>query len=518
MTEGVGRSPGRPGATPKSGSARVLRRGGAGWRETGASPPSRKNAPLSNLDLRHSADHQQGVALSPRFRHAVRLLQMSSIDFATTVQDVLGKNPFLELDGDGEFGEPAERNAGDDAEAGGSELALDPDRDLWASDIGAQRPVAASGDGDALDLVATEQTLYACLHGQLNVLPLDWRDLVAARIVVESLDADGYLRTPLEELADRPHVSELVPPATLDELRIGLCRVQALEPSGVGARSVGECLQLQLTLIECPQLRAMAGVVVRDHLGALARRDLTGIAQALQVRPERAQAVCDRIRRLDPRPGWRFDSGQSPYIVPDVVVRKVRREWQVQLNPAAVPRLRLNQVYADLFQRHRMAAHAEMAGQLQEARWTLRNLAQRFSTIVDVAQAIVRRQRFFFDYGPMAMKPLSLREIADEIGAHESTVSRVTNGKYMATPNGVLELKYFFSRAMPSAGNGACSGTAIRSLIHDMIAAEPPAAPVSDAELARELARQGLTVARRTVTKYRQLLRIEPAERRRRMG
>jgi RNA polymerase sigma-54 factor len=204
-------------------------------------------------------------------------------------------------------------------------------------------------------------------------------------------------------------------------------------------------------------------------------------------------------------------------VVPDVIVRKVQGRWTVQLNAAVVPRLRLNQVYAELFQRHRSPANAEMAGHLQEARWTLRNVEQRFSTILSVAEAVVRRQRHFLEYGPMAMRPLCLREIADEVGIHESTVSRVTNNKYMATPIGVFELKYFFSRAMVGTNGAACSGTAIRGLIKDIIATEQPESPLSDAEITRQLAQQGLVVARRTVTKYRQMLKIDAVDRRRRL-
>jgi RNA polymerase sigma-54 factor len=250
----------------------------------------------------------------------------------------------------------------------------------------------------------------------------------------------------------------------------------------------------------------------------MAARDVNGLAHALGETPHRIEAVCDRIRRLDPRPGWRIGSSQVNYVVPDVLVKRVRGQWTVQLNPAVVPPVRLNRLYAELFQRHRSPQDREMAGHLQDARWTLRNVEQRFSTILDVATAIVKRQRHFLEFGSMAMKPLGLKEIADEVGIHESTVSRVTNNKYMATPLGVFELKYFFSRAMVSANGKACSGIAIRGLIQDIIDAEDGANPVSDAEITRQLAQQGLVIARRTVTKYRQMLHIESVERRRRHG
>jgi RNA polymerase sigma-54 factor len=280
---------------------------------------------------------------------------------------------------------------------------------------------------------------------------------------------------------------------------------------------------LQLGAIECEDQRALARSIVDERLDQLAGRDINGLARAMSRSPAVIEAVCDRIRRLDPRPGWRFGSTGAQYLTPDVIVRKVRGEWTVSLNPVIAPKVRLNKVCAEMFQRHRTAhagegANSEMSAHLQEARWTLRNIEQRFATILSVAQEIVKRQKHFFEYGSMAMKPMGLRDVANEVGIHESTVSRVTNNKYMATPMGVFELKYFFSRAMATRSGSTCSGTAIRGLIRDMIDAEKSDAPLSDAEIARQLARQGLVVARRTVTKYRQLLKIEAVERRRRHG
>ena len=473
---------------------------------------------MSSLELR--ADHRQTQTLSPRLQHAVRLLQMSSLDFAAIVRNKLGENPFLEEE------EPAEPGStlvaetgvpGADGDGGEASVSMDPadgdDRALWQADHAGLVRRAEDGDLSAMDMMAVETTLQMHLHGQLNVLPLLPRDLMLARTLVESLDDDGYLRTPLEELAQ---IAPLDPPATIEEMQIALRRVQSLDPPGVGARSVAECLRLQLPAIECPQMRALAKAIVEEHLPALAARDVTALASRLGASASRVKQACERIRRLDPRPGWRFGSANITYVIPDVVVKKRRNQWTVQLNPAVVPRIRLNRVYAELFQRHRRTENAEMAGHLEDARWTLRNVEQRFSTILDVAGAIVRRQRHFLDYGPMAMKPLLLREIAQECGIHESTVSRVTNNKYMATPVGVFELKYFFSRAIVSSNGSACSGTAIRGLIKDIIEAESPGRPLSDAEIRRQLVGQGLNVARRTVTKYRQMLSIESVERRRR--
>ncbi len=490
---------------------------------------------MNSLDLR--ADHRQTQTLSPRLQHAVRLLQMSSLDFAAMLRDTLGRNPFLETD-EGDEATIDDAADGGAAEGVGAEPALDDDwpgsgvavdassavdsgdeaandRDLWQVDNGAGQRHSEDGEATAMELVAAETSLASHLHGQLNLLPLPLRDLALAHAVVDSLDDDGYLRTPLDDLIV---VTALDPAATPQEMQIALKRVQSLDPAGVGARSVAECLQLQLPSIACAESRALASTIVSEHLQSLASRDIAGMARRLDCPAARVEQVCDRIRHLDPRPGWRWGSSQVAYVVPDVVAKKLRGQWTVQLNPAVVPRLRLNQVYARLFQRHRALHDAELGAHLQEARWTLRNVEQRFATILDVAQAIVKRQRAFLDYGAMAMKPLGLREIADELGIHESTVSRVTNNKYIATPIGVYELKYFFSRAMISANGSACSGTANRGLIKDIIEAERPDSPLSDADITRQLGEQGLVVARRTVTKYRQLLKIEAVERRRRHG
>jgi RNA polymerase sigma-54 factor len=471
-------------------------------------------------------EHRQHQTLSPRLQRAVRLLQLSSLDFAQEVHDALGNNPFLEneeSEAENALEQPMQEEESISAAAFAEPALTEPIQSLQ-SDIDGERE---SWQGDSfsssnrrnddsdlgpIDLRAADVSLSDHLHSQLNVLPLPERDLALARAIVDSLDDDGYLRFELPELGN---IAGLTPPASAEELQIALNRVQALEPQGVGARSVGECLMLQLSAIESTEMRELSRRIVGEHLDGLAAKDIAGLARSLGCPASEIEAAADCIRRLDPRPGWRFGASHIQYVTPDVIVKKVRGNWTASLNPAIVPRVKLNNVYAEMFQRNRNAQHAELAAQLQEARWTVSNVEQRFATILSVAQAIVKRQRHFLEYGALAMKPLGLREIADEVGLHESTVSRVTNNKYMATPLGVFELKYFFSRAMTTASGGACSATAIRGLIKDMIAGEDPAAPLSDAEIARQLARQGLVVARRTVTKYRQILRIEAVERRR---
>lgn len=472
---------------------------------------------MAFLSLRATQSQSQQHAMSPRLQQAVRLLQLSSLDFAQAVQDALGRNPFLESE---DLAEPAAAQGGyDDAalssEAGDPAPAAAPEAPapVWQAETYSPTRSTGEGNATAMDFVAAPTSLAQHLHGQLNVLPLAERDRVLAKAIVESLDDDGYLRSPMEELARLPG---LEPQASTEELQIAIRLVQSLEPAGAGARSLTECLLLQLPAQPGNPVRALAREIVLDHLQCLTSRDCRPLAAALGAPEQDVEAACRQIRRLDPRPGLRFGGAPTQYVTPDILVRKVRGQWTAQLNPGIVPKVRVNDLYAELFRSHRSAEDGDLAAHLREARWTVRNVEQRFSTILSVAQSILRRQKHFLDYGELALKPLALREIADEVGVHESTVSRVTNNKYMATPQGVFELKYFFSRPLPTASGGECSPMAVRGVVRDLISAENPAAPLSDAEIARLLARQGLMVARRTVTKYRQQLHIEAVDRRRR--
>ena len=469
------------------------------------------------------AQNRQQHTVTPRLQHAVRLLQLSSLDFAQEVQDAMGRNPFLEVeDSPHDVARVDSAAGGDDADPrgidldAGSPMADAPyERDSWQQTSSSVRQQNHEGDIGALDLIPADVGLRQHLRSQINVLPLDERDHALACAIVESLDDDGYLRISLDELSQ---ASGMSPPVEDVELQIALRRVQSFDPAGVGARNVSECLLLQMDAIECPKERALASAIVVEQLDRLAQHDVNGLARLLKRTPLEIEAACERIRHLNPRPGWNVEPTATQYITPDVIVRKIRGRWTATLNRAVVPRVKLNQEYAALFKEHRDAQHGELAQHLQEARWTVKNVQQRFSTILTVADAILKRQHHFLEFGPMAMKPLGLREIAEELGLHESTVSRVTNNKFMATPVGVFELKYFFSREMATASGGACSATAIRGVIKGMIEAENANDPLSDAHIARLLARQGLQVARRTVTKYRQLLKVASVERRRRFS
>lgn len=468
-------------------------------------------------------NHRQHHSVTPRLQHAVRLLQLSSLDFAQEVHDAMGRNPFLEVeDSPHDAARIDDGQGGGDSDLRGIDLeAMAPvadapyERDSWQQSSSSVRTQGSESDIGSLDLIAAEIGMRQHLRTQINVLPLSRRDHALACAVIESLDDDGYLRVELDEIAV---TSGMVPAVDDAEMQIALKRVQSLDPAGVGARSVSECLVLQLPAIADEQQRQLAHLIVTEHLDRLAQHDVNGLARILKRGAAEVEAVCERIRHLSPRPGWNVEPTATQFITPDVLVRKVRGRWTATLNRAVVPRVKLNQTYASMFQAHRNGKHGELAQHLQEARWTVKNVQQRFSTILMVAEAILKRQQHFLEFGPMAMKPLGLREIAAELGLHESTVSRVTNNKYMATPVGVFELKYFFSREMATASGGACSATAIRGVIKGMIEAENPAKPLSDAQIARLLVRQGLQVARRTVTKYRQLLKVPSVERRRRFA
>ena len=345
----------------------------------------------------------------------------------------------------------------------GSDSDAPYERESWAPGVQQSPPQRGDSDISALDLVAADVGLRPHLRSQINVLPLSARDHALACLVVESLDDDGYLRTDLEELAG---VSDLDPAVEPEEMQIALKRVQSLDP--VRCRRA-QRLRVPATAARMHRgseaQRELARRIVCDHLDRLAQHDVGALAKALGSTPAAIEAACDRIRHFDPRPGWRLGASDTHFVTPDVIVKKVRGRWTATLNRSVVPRVKLNQTYASMFQEHRDAKHGELAAHLQEARWTVRNVQQRFSTILLVAEAILKRQHHFLEFGPMAMKPLGLREIAEELGLHESTVSRVTNNKYMATPAGVFELKYFFSREMSTASGGACSAIAIRGVI-----------------------------------------------------
>jgi RNA polymerase sigma-54 factor len=467
----------------------------------------------------------QHLALTPQLQQSIKLLQMSTVDMEQEIERYLLENPLLERDDDsgtegftaqhddpGEHGEssgqPAEqereREADDDAQPG----AVDVDDDRWTSDAGTFSGAGRDedDDGEGRDVQAAITSLRDHLVWQLGMTQLLERDRNLVRFLIEALDEDGYLATPLSELLETlPDEYEV----ELEELDIALRHIQSFDPTGVGARNPRECLALQLKALPEGSERNLALLIVEHHLELLAARDFAKIRRLAGCDDDALRAAHTLITSLDPRPGARFTTIETRYIVPDVIVRKLKGKWTAYINPDAFPRLRINRLYAEILGRQRRG-ESSMGGQLQEARWLIKNVQQRFDTILRVTQAIVERQRQFFEHGEVAMRPLVLREIADLLGLHESTVSRVTSQKFMATPRGIFELKYFFGSHVSTDSGGACSATAIRALIRQLIGAEDGKKPLSDSQLSEILGQQGIVVARRTVAKYRESLNIPP--------
>jgi RNA polymerase sigma-54 factor len=440
---------------------------------------------------------KQQLTLTPRLQQSVKLLQLSALECVQELHQAIAQNPFLEeaadtADGRAQ-GEEADETTGEDLDfpgTGGGSFGEDgPDWTEWT---------------------ASPSSLRDQLREQLLLLGLTERDYALANLVVDALDDDGFLRQRLAELA--PMAPDIAPGDLETALRI----VQTLEPTGIAARDLSECLCLQLNALapDTPG-RALALQVAQDKLEQVAARDYERLQEALGCTEAELRIALDLIRSLDPRPGSKLGSFEPRAIVPDVIVRKDKKRWVVSINSAIYPRIRVNQQYAEQFRQVREGETALLAQHLQEARWLVRNLEQRFLTIQRVAEAVVTRQRNFFEYGDLAMRPLTLREIADELGLHESTVSRATSHKYMATPRGVVAFKRFFSRQLATTSGGSCSATAIRALLREFIAAEDRRNPLSDVQLTELLADRGVKVARRTVTKYRRSMQLPAVDFRR---
>jgi RNA polymerase sigma-54 factor len=432
-------------------------------------------------------------------QQSVKLLQLSALDCVQELNQAMALNPFLE-----EVTEVADAASANDES---SEEAIDQDFDYAESGSSLN---GADELPDWTEWTVPPSSLRDSLKEQLLLLGLSERAYALANLIVDALDEDGFLRQPLDKL-----LSEDVDVAP-EELPMALRIVQSLEPSGIAARDLGECLSLQLQALDFSLPgHVLALEITRDKLDMMAARDHAPLRAALSCTEEQLQVAFELIRSLDPRPGSKVGTFEPRAIVPDVIVRKDKKRWVVNINAAIYPRIRVNQQYADCLRRARAADSAPLAQHLQEARWLVRNLEQRFLTIQRVAEAVVARQRNFFEYGDLAMRPLTLREIASELDLHESTVSRATSHKYMATPRGVVSFKRFFSRQLATVSGGSCSATAIRALMREFIAAEDRKHPLSDVQLTELLTDRGVKVARRTVTKYRRSMQLPAVEARR---
>ncbi len=458
----------------------------------------------------------QHLALTPQLQQSIRLLQLSTIELEQELEKYLQDNPLLEREEDEYAAPPVSSDTPEsthDNERNESEAPETPpaaDEESWLGEESGSYASASGSfdddDSDFQDVQAATTSLREHLSWQLGLMNLPDRDRTLVQCLIDALDDDGYMSQSLEELAESlPPELEIEP----EELQIALKHLQCFDPTGVGARNAQECLALQLQALPADETQILALKIVREHLDLLAGRDFVKIKKLLGCDDDALRDAQTLIRSLNPRPGSQYAALDARYITPDDVVRKIRGQWTVSINSDAYPRLRINSLYAQILSRQRGSG---LSGQLQEARWLIKNVQQRFETILRVAQSIVDRQRQFFDHGEVAMRPLVLREIADILGLHESTVSRVTTQKYMATPRGIFELKYFFGSHVATEAGGACSATAIRALIKQLVGTEDPKKPLSDSQISEVLGQQGIVVARRTIAKYREALNIPPVK------
>ena len=496
----------------------------------------------------------QHLALTPQLQQSIRLLQLSTLELSQEVDQMLDENPFLdraedeapmesvglpEQDARVSLGDRVSEAAQDSpthddgpemrdeavegvAESwdGDGSVDLAPQEDEWGGDAKA-RNNSEEDTADAVELARSLGSLTDHLHRQALSLRLSEIDRAALKFLIESLNDDGYLEDSLPELAaslagsdDLEQIDELV-----HHFTVALRLLQSLEPVGVGARNLAECLQLQCSerLREAPDdaVAAVALQLCSQPMELLAKRDIKRLMALSGSTDAQVRAALQFVARLEPKPGRRFVQAEQNIIVPDVIVSALRRagapQFRVQLNPDVMPRLRVHDIYANALRGSKGEGAAGLQQRLQEARWFIKNIQQRFDTILRVSSAIVERQKNFFIHGELAMRPLVLREIADELGMHESTISRVTTAKYMATPQGTFELKYFFGSGLGTDSGSAASSTAVRALIKQFVAAENTAKPLSDNTISDMLKEQGIDCARRTVAKYREALKIAPA-------
>ena len=476
----------------------------------------------------------QSLTLTPALQQSIRLLQLSTLDLEAEVAKALAENPLLEQEGEGlqdpgalgstvavsevfEGAEPPPGEAQGDLEAQTGSVSED-DAPLTRDRLEFSTESRHSRDDEQTERpeAARESNLREYLLGQLGTTRLSERDAAIVGLLIEELNDDGFLASPLEEI-----VAWMNPELGLevDDFRMALKFLQSFDPPGIGARDLAECLDLQLQFADPErlpevldtELLALARRLCQHHLSILATGNMTKLREAMHCETEPLRRAHALIVRLNPRPGSPWNKPAADFAVPDVIVRKTRKGWEAQLNEAVMPKLRVNALYAEALGSPRGGANSALHGQLQEARWMIRNVAQRFETILRVSQVIVAHQQGFFTKGWGAVRPLTLKDVALELGMHESTISRATTQKYMVTPFGTLELKRFFSTGLSTEGGEATSSTAVQTRIQALIRQEDRTRPFSDSQLAILLDKDGITIARRTVAKYREQMRIPTA-------
>jgi len=499
----------------------------------------------------------QHLTMTPQLQQAIRLLQLSTLELQTEIQEALESNPMLEITeeaaaerrendsgerGDGETGTVA-GNSSDESRSEArnedtesidvADRAVDkqeqeipndlPTDSEWEDSytdtyVDSYSTVSRNSEGENSGYEqadSSSESLQDHLLWQLNLSPCSETDQAIATTIIDAIDDDGYLGTSLEELHQTLSEGNDI---ELDEVEAVLHRVQDFDPPGIAARDLRECMLIQLKYYdaETPWLTE-AKVLLEEHFDALAKREYPLIMRRMKLAEIQMQHVIQLVQSLNPRPGGHITESQPEYVIPDVFVKKIKGQWRVELNPDITPKIGINSLYAKMAQRDNSKDAAFLKNNLQEARWFIKSLRSRNETLLKVATTIVDRQRGFFDYGEEAMKPMVMHDIAEIVEMHESTISRVTTKKYMHTPRGIFELKFFFSSHVGTATGGECSATAIRAILKKLIAAEKPGKPLSDNKLAGLLGDQGINVARRTVAKYREAMSIAPSNERKRL-
>lgn len=485
----------------------------------------------------------QSLTMTPQLQQAIRLLQLSSVELQAEIQDALESNMMLEMEeneaererGNGEAPQEMSQQAKESQEDASSDNSMEretmPDDlpvdsawdDVYDSSVSYRKASSDSSGYDGFENQDTcEKTLRDHLTWQLNLTPTSDTDKIIAMAIIDSLDDDGYLTDSLEDILssvkDKDDADE--DDIGIEEVQAVLHMIQTMDPPGVGSRDIKECLSIQLRHCdpETPCL-AEAQILVDSYLDLLAAHDYNQLMRKMKLDREGLTEVVNLIQSMNPRPGGSVSETRTEYVIPDVYVRKHKGVWKVELNTEAMPNLRINSTYANMIKRaDNSADNASLKSHLQEARWFIKSLRSRSETLLRVTTCIVERQRAFLEYGEEAMKPLVLHDVAEALGMHESTISRVTTRKYMHTPRGIFELKYFFSSHVSTNYGGAASSTAIRALIKKLISAETPNKPLSDSKIAAILDDQGINVARRTVAKYREAMSIPPSNERKRLS
>ncbi len=478
----------------------------------------------------------QQLTMTPQLQQAIKLLQLSTLDLQQEIQEALDSNPLLEVD-EGAEHESGEKNNidnddanqsasenGDNLDSGEAlesnglpdELPIDSTWDEYYSASSAPAPMSSTNDDEQVFQGETTENIQDHLLWQMRLTPFSDTDRMIATAIIDSIDESGYLTVTVDDILQSVNDEDTEEPIEEDEVECVLKRIQLFDPIGSGSRSPQECLMVQLKQFDpdTPSLEE-AKILIQDYADLLGSKDYRTLMRKSRLKEDQLREAMKLLQTLNPRPGSALITKEPEYVIPDVSVAKKNGRWVVELNPDSLPKLSLNQQYAAMSRRAKNSSDSQfIRSHMQEAKWFIKSLESRNDTLLKVANCIVQQQMGFFEHGPEMMKPMVLNDVAEMVDMHESTISRVTTQKYMHTPRGIFELKYFFSSHVATDSGGECSSTAIRALIKKLIAAETPSKPLSDSKIAQLLAEQGIKVARRTIAKYRESLSIPPSNQR----